>query len=228
MKNLIIIISVVFCLQSCQQKSETESNENSDSISQKDDSIKSDKQITKLIKEASVNRDSINQFLDKPFDLYGFKKIKGANSTGGRNEEYYLKPDREGMYYRYFLFSGLQGYLGSNKDRIVRKEDGLEITVYKELGKYRHEYIDLTEELIEVRAKFNDLDLPELAFVGLDSNTIVNKLGQPDLVKSQCMVYQHNNKALILNVNNKRVEWLKYVNMKKGIDISHENELFNE
>ncbi len=229
MKILIIILSVLFCLLSCQQKSEEKSNGHSIAVSQLYDSTKIDKPTDEVTKEISVNRDSINDFLDSPFDLYEFKKTKKmSNSGGGRNEEYYLKPNKEGMYYRYFLFSRLQGYLGTNKDRIIRKEDGLEITVYKELGKYQYKYIDPTEELIEVRAKFNDFDLPELAFVGLDSVTVVNKLGKPDLMKRNCMVYQHNNKALILNFDNKRVKWLKYVNMKKETDVAKNNSLFEE
>ena len=229
MKNLAVILSVLFCLQSCQQKSGTKSNNYSAEESQVYDSVETEKSIAKVIKTVLVNRDSINDFLDNPFDLYEFKKTKKmSNSGGGRNEEYYLKPDKEGMYYRYFLFSRLQGYLGTNKERIIRREDGLEINVYKELGKYRYEYIDPTEELIEVRAKFNDFDLPELAFVGLDSITVVNKLGNPNLMKSNCMIYQHNNKALILNLSNKKVKWLKYVVLKKEIDIDKNESLFEE
>lgn len=195
-----------------------------------DSSLKKDSETTeKLNQDVAVNRDSINDFLDKPFELYEFKKTKKmSNSGGGKNKDYYLKPDKEGMYYRYFLFSRLQGYLGTNKERIIRREDGLEINVYKEFGKYQYEYIDPTEELIEVRAKFNDFDLPELAFVGLDSVTVVNKLGKPDLMKRNCMVYQHNNKALVLNLSNKRVKWLKYVVLKKELDVDKNESLFEE
>jgi hypothetical protein len=219
----------MFCLLSCQNKSEEKLDGRSIAISQQYDITKTDKPTNKVIKEVSVNRDSINDFLDNPFDLYEFKKTKKmSNSGGGRNEEYYLKPDKEGMYYRYFLFSRLQGYLGSNKERIIRKEDGLEINVYKELGKYQYEYIDPTEELIEVRAKFNDFDLPELAFVGLDSIAVVNKLGKPDLMKSNCMLYRHNNKALVLNLSNKKIKWLKYVVLKNEIIIDKNESLFKE
>lgn len=229
MRNLIFILSLFLCLQSCQQKTKTEENQYNVDSSLKKGSVANEKLEVKINQNIPVNRDSINNFLDKPFDLYEFKKTKKmSNSGGGRNKEYYLKPDKEGMYYRYFLFSRLQGYLGTNKERIIRREDGLEINVYKELGKYQYEYIDPTEELIEVRAKFNDFDLPELAFVGLDSITIVNKLGNPDLIKSNCLIYQHNNKALILNLSNKRVKWLKYVVLKKGIDIEKNESLFEE
>jgi len=229
MRNLIFILSLFLCLQSCQQKTKTESNQNLIDSSQKKDSVTTEKLVVKLNQDVAANRDSINNFLDKPFDLYEFKKTKKmSNSGGGRNKDYYLKPDKEGMYYQYFLFSKLQGYSGTNKERIIRREDGLEINVYKELGKYQYEYIDPTEELIEVRAKFNDFDLPELAFVGIDSVAVVNKLGKPDLMKRNCMVYQHNNKALVLNLSNKRVKWLKYVVLKKELDIDKNESLFEE
>ena len=229
MKNLIFILSIFLCLQSCQQKTKTESNQNPVDNSLKKDSVKTDKLVVKINQNATVNRDSINDFLDNPFDLYQFKKIKKmSNSGGGRQEDYFLRPNKDGMYYRYFLFSRLQGYLGTNKERIIRKEDGLEITVYKELGKYQYEFIDPTEELIEVKAKFNDFDLPELALVGLDSISIIRKFGTPDLIKRNCIVYQHNNKALILHLSNKKVKWLKYVNTKKDFDIDNNETIFKE
>ncbi len=179
--------------------------------------------------DLSINRDSINEFLDNPFDLYQFKKIKRmSNSGGGSPEDYFFKPTKKGMYYRYFLFSRIQGYLGTNKDKIIRKEDGLEITVYKEFGKYQYEFIDPTEELIQVKAKFNDFDLPELALVGLDSVEIIGKFGAPDFIKKDCLVYQYNSKALILKLRNKMVKWLKYVVLKKEIDIDKNERLFEE
>ncbi|MGB0869636.1 MAG: hypothetical protein ACPGSD_08555 [Flavobacteriales bacterium] len=229
MKKLILILSVLFGLQSCQKKEESQTNQDYTETSIKKNLVETEKLVVKEKQDLSVNRDSINDFLDNPFDLYQFKKIKKmSNSGGGRQEDYFLKPNKDGMYYRYFLFSRRQGYLGTNRDRIIRKEDGLEITVYKELGKYQYEFIDPTEELIEVKANFNDFGLPELAFVGLDSVTMIKKLGNPDLTKNNCMMYKHNNKALILNLSYKRVKWLKYVVLKKGIDIENYESLFEE
>ena len=206
-----------------------ESNQNPIDNSLKMDSIKTEKLAVKINQDIPINRDSINNFLDNPFDLYQFKKIKKMSNSGGvRQEDYFLKPNKDGMYYRYFLFSRSQGYLGTNKERIIGKEDGLEITVYKELGKYQYKFIDPTEELIEVKAKFNDFDLPELALVGLDSISIIRKFGTPDLIKRSCIVYQHNNKALVLHLNNKKVKWLKYINTKKGLDIDNNETIFKE
>lgn len=193
------------------------------------DSLKTKKSVAKVGQDVTVHRDSVNEFLDNPFDFYQFKKIKRMSNSGdGRQKDYFLTPNKKGMYYRYFLFSRRQGFLGTNRDRILRKEDGLEITVYKELGKYRYEFIDPTEVLIEVKAKFNDFDLPELAFVGLDSISIIGKFGAPDLFKRNCLAYQHNNKALILKLNNKKVKWLKYVVLKKELDININEGLFEE
>jgi hypothetical protein len=120
------------------------------------------------------------------------------------------------------------GYIGSNKKMISYREDGLLIKTFQPNDEFKNQYLNPNEVLIEVMAKYNDFDLPELAFVGLDSITIVKRLGEPDLMKNNCMVYQHNNKVLILNLSNKKVKWLKYVNMKKEIEFSKNKSLFEE
>ena len=219
MKKIIFISIVFLCFQSCQHRSESKPSQSLKQAEKRPEIVEVQNLEDEVKLNVTINRDSINNFLNKPFDLINFKEAtKGANSTSGEQEEYYMKPNKEGMYYKYFLFSKLQGYIGTNKNRIILKEDGLEIIVYKELGKYQYEFNDPTEELIEIKAKFNNFDLPELAFVGLDSVSITKKLGKPDFYKKGCMVYQHNNNVLILKLAYKRVKWLKYTRMKKGLD----------
>jgi len=226
MVKLFYIIALLFFFQSCNRAPEkaskySQKNKKS-SIIKKSENVKH-----KHIQDKKSNRDTINKFLNKPFDLFKFKEKKRMSNSGiGRKESYYFKPNKEGMYYRYFLFSRLQGYIGTNKNKIIRKNNGLEITVYKELGKYRFKYSDPTEILIEVRARFNDFDLPELALVGLDSSFIIKEFGKPDYYKKECMIYQFKNRALILNINNKKVKWLKYLNLEEGIDIKKTDKLF--
>lgn len=221
LRSFFSILILFICFQSCQFQTEKESR------------ILSNETIntTKLEVEQNeillMDRDSTNAFLDNPFDLFQFKQTKKmSNSGGGKHEDYYLKPKKEGMYYRYFLFSNLQGYLGTNKNKIILKENGLAITVYKELGIYRYEYIDTTEQIIEVKAQFNDFDLPELALVVLDSLSIIKKFGKPDFIKINCLVYEHNNKVLVLKLDKKRVVWLKYISLKKGLDILKADNVF--
>lgn len=132
------------------------------------------------------------------------------------------------MYYGYFLFYGGKGYLGNRTDIFIRKESGFEITVYKELGQYQYDYLDPTEVLLEVRAKFNIEGLPELAFVGLSSNAIVKKFGKPDIFKNECFIYQYNNKALVMKIERGIVKWLKYVNLKDGLDLSFNQAIYRD
>jgi len=223
MKNVIFILLIV-SFQSCKSKTSNGVNQPSiNSATKEPESL-----TTEETPNNSVNRDSVNIFLERPFDYFKLKKIIGSpNSTGDKQKEYYKKPSSKGFYYQYFLFSDLRGYLGNNKARFFRKEDGIGITVYKKLGEYQYKFIDPTEELIELRMKYNILKLPELAFVGLDSLSILKRFGEPDLYRLNSMVYQHKNKALILNLKKNRVRWLKYVNLKEGLDLSKNTSIFN-
>jgi hypothetical protein len=85
------------------------------------------------------------------------------------------------------------------------------------LGKYRDEYFDPTETLIELVASYNDPDLPELAFVGLDTPTVKKKIGNEFFRKDNCFVYTKDNYALVLNITNNAVQCLKYATLKKKI-----------
>ena len=121
----------------------------------------------------------------------------------------------------------MKGYLGTNKKRISRIENGLEITVFKETGDNQYKYTDSTEELIQVKARFNDFDLPELAFVGIDSTTIIQKFGDADFYNENCLVYIYKNYILILKIEKEKVKWFKYLNAKEDINILDYNNIFN-
>src|ERR1019366_1585935 len=122
---------------------------------------------------------STDSFLIKPFDLYKFKKKEGESHSGGSEKmPYYFKPAYQGMYYAFFMFSDMKGYLGTRKDFAIRSENGLTITTYKPLGKYQDQYLDPTEKLIEVKAMLNNFNLPELAFVGLDTLAVKQRLAE--------------------------------------------------
>ncbi len=233
MNKFIYILTIFLCFQSCRQNTENKLRLASDKAIEKRDSTEINHKKVKNTEvknpdSFALNRDSVNEFLKQPFDLIKFKEKKRSSNSGvGKKKDYYLKPKKEGMYYQYFLFSRQTGYTGTNKDNIIRKADGLGITVYKELGQYRYDFIDPTEELIEVRAKFNDFDLPELAYIGLDSAIVIKKLGKVDFYQKNCLVYQFENNVLILNILNKKVNWLKYTKTKKGINITDIDDIFN-
>lgn len=160
-------------------------------------------------------RDSVNLFLENPFHLHAFKaKKKYSNSSALGKQPYHWVPNKEGIYYTYLVFGDGRGYWGTNKQKLVLHVDGLSIVVYKELGERQHMYDDPTEELLEVKARFNDADLPELAFVGLPSSAIKKRFGKEDFQHKNCWVYQHQNKILIFRMSDERVEWLKYVVLK--------------
>lgn len=122
----------------------------------------------------------------------------------------------KGIYYSFFLFEPLIGYVYSydgNKQIKVRQENGLEIVTYKPYGEYFESYFDPTETLIEVTARYNDYDLPELAFIGLDTLTIKNKLGTKFMRKGDCILYYKGNCVLTLHIERNAVNWLKYTRL---------------
>jgi hypothetical protein len=186
----------------------------SDTISV-EDTLQTKNERTEVLMEKISTRDT---FLLKPFDLYKFKRKVGQSNSGGAGKKTYrFKPEYKGLYYSFFLFSNLNGYMGSTKQDTLHQEDGLTITTYKPVGKYQNEYFDPTEELIEVEAKFNNFDLPELAFVGLNTTKIKEQLGNPSFEKNNCFVYTFRDRALILKIENGSVNWLRYVHLKSEL-----------
>jgi hypothetical protein len=207
MKVLFTII-VLFVFVGCEQNTVKSTTEKPPA------SLKLDLDTTKLNNHKKLsNRDS---FLLKPFDLHEFKRIKkGANSGVGRQKDYYFKPSYKGIYYHFFIF-GSGGNCYIEKDTLFR-ENGLNIITYKPLGKYQNEYLDPTEELIYLEAHCNDFNLPELAFIGLDTSEIKSKLGTFSFKKDNCAVYTYQNKALILGLSNSKIGWLKYIYMNQPL-----------
>ncbi len=160
------------------------------------------------------------RFLLNPFDLYRFKQKEGqSNSGSGGPKGYYFKPNDKGWYCSFFLFHNLKCYRGKNKNTTFENKQGLKITTYKPFGKYQEEYADPTEELIEVEAKANFIELPELAFVGLDTTEVVTQLGQKSFIQNNCLVYAYDDRALILGLEGSMVKWLKYVHLNTALTI---------
>jgi len=164
---------------------------------------------------------STDALLQNPFDLQRFKKTKGQSNSGGVDvQSYYYKPAENGVYFYFFLFRSPQTFMySSNGDKKypVRSGTGFQIVTYKPLGKYRDAYLDPTETLIEVVASYNDPDLPELAFVGLDTVIIKKKLGVNFIRKNNSFLYTKDNYALVLNIFEGKVKCLKYARLNTKV-----------
>jgi hypothetical protein len=162
-----------------------------------------------------------NTFLQKPVDLQQFKKAKGPSNSGIADiQQYYFKPAEKGVYFRFFIFRSPNTFIYSgteNKKQHVPYGTGFQIVTYKPPGKYRDAYLDPTEMLIEVTASYNDPDLPELAFVGLDTVTIKKKLGNHFIRKDNYFIYSADNNVLILNITEGVVKCLKYTRLNAKI-----------
>ncbi|TNE81472.1 MAG: hypothetical protein EP332_03525 [Bacteroidetes bacterium] len=109
------------------------------------------------------------------------------------------------------------GYIGTNKKNISLKEDGLVIKTFQVNNKYVDKFLNPTEELIELTAKHNDFDLPELAFIGLDSSQIIQRLGSASFFQEHALVYSYRNLALIFKLEMGKVLWLRYIKLAKPV-----------
>lgn len=166
----------------------------------------------------------IEKLLRSPFDLQKFKKAKGQSNSGGADvQPYYFKPAEKGVYFRFFLFRPTESfiYVGDKKHFIKPGFDDFTIITYKPLGKYRDDYFDPTETLIELTTKHNDENLPELAFVGLDTTSIKNKLGEKFTRRDSCFIYHQHKNAVVLKTSGKVVTRVRYSRL--NFDLTKKN-----
>jgi hypothetical protein len=161
----------------------------------------------------------VQRLLQNPFDLQKFKKLKGPSNSGlADTKTYFVKPDGKGRYFYFFLFRvpGAFVYGGDkNKRTAVPSGSGFRIVTFKPLGRYQDDYFDPTETMVEVVASYNDPDLPELAFVGLDTLSVKRDLGEPLIRKEDSFIYASHNCVLLLNLQGGKVKCLKYARMNK-------------
>ena len=177
-----------------------------------------------------INRIDIDSFLKKPFDVHKFKKKKnGSNSGSTKINEYHYQPTKYGINYGFFLFgpkspydtidgkiirSPITGYKyhGNKKFKTI-SEQGILIKTFQPTGKYMHKYNNPRETLIEVVARYNDYDLPELAFIGRSRQYRIAKFGEPHYTINNCDIYSSKNKVLLFN---RKERWLKYAVLKNN------------
>lgn len=162
---------------------------------------------------------SVERLLQNPFDLQKFKKAKGPSNSGlADTKTYFIKPDSKGRYFYFFLFRAPGAFVYSgekSKKTVVRSGSGFRMVTYKPLGKYQDDYFDPTETLVEVEASYNDPDLPELAFVGLDTLSVKLALGEHFIRQKDSFIYASNNSVLLLNIREGKVKCLKYARISQ-------------
>lgn len=157
---------------------------------------------------------STKKLLTQPFDIHSFKKKKGQSNSGGPgNTKNFLKPGK-GVYWRFFLFRPMGGYFGTDTSNRIHTERGVYIITFQPADDYQNKYFNPHETLIQITAFYNDFDLPQLAFVGLDTKTIENKLGASILQKNDCLIYFDGHNILTLHTIKGKVDWLKYTRLK--------------
>lgn len=171
---------------------------------------------SRSLNDTPINKTRIKEFLEKPFDLYEFKKKKGASNSGGAyRKKYFYEPPYQGVYYSFFMFGKNNCFIGRDT---LRMENSLLITTCRPKGKLQDQYLNPDEELLYLEASCNDFDLPQLAFIGLDTSAVKDSFGAFAFKKQNYVVYTHQNNALILGISGHKIIWLKYVRLKKELD----------
>lgn len=164
----------------------------------------------------------INNLLNNPFDLQKFKKKKGQSNSGGVNKKtYYYKPNEKGFMMRFMLFPPYGGYMGKDTSFLIKYPEAITIITFKPNGKHQDMFIDPNETLIEITLRLNDKDLPELAFVGMDTTSIKEKLGSDFFRKDNCFIYANKEAALTLKISGKNVQWIKYTRLNFEMNASN-------
>jgi hypothetical protein len=164
----------------------------------------------------------IQDLLNKPFDLQKFKKKKGQSNSGGAPKKtYYYKPNENGFMMRFMLFPPYGGYIGKDTSYLIKYPEAITIITFKPNGKHQDMFIDPNETLIEIILRLNDKDLPELAFVGMDTTSIKEKLGADFFRKDNCFIYANKKAALTLKISGKNVQWIKYTRLNFEMNASN-------
>lgn len=164
----------------------------------------------------------INNLLNNPFDLQKFKKKKGQSNSGGAPKKaYYYKPNEKGFMIRFMLFPPYGGYIVKDTTYFIKHPEAITIITFKPNGKHQDMFLDPNETLIEITLRLNDKDLPQLAFVGMDTTSIKEKLGSDFFRKDNCFIYANKKAALTLKISGKNVQWVKYTRLNFEMNASN-------
>jgi hypothetical protein len=193
--RVLIILFIVFI--SCKKSTEKESEKIqivADSTGLKIETV-----------ENQIDNSKLTSFLENPINLIEFKATKGQSLSSVTNGlEYHFKPKiKDSIYYHYTTFPN---------DSLWTEISPIDIVVFK-YGKNKHTWKDKTEILIEFTVSGRDNDLKKANLVGLTKNELESEFGTEYKVFDNRIVYSNKNKALIIELNNSKVKWFKYIKL---------------
>ncbi|WP_040281004.1 hypothetical protein [Psychroserpens damuponensis] len=164
-------------------------------------------------KETFYKHLRLTKFLENPIDLQEFKLKKGQSLSSVTNGlDYHFQPDiKDALFYRYGAFP-----FQNSKDKIAP----IDIIVFKH-GINKHNWNDTTELLIEFTVSGKDDDLKSANLVGLTTTELELQFGSDYQLSDNKMVYTMGNKALIIELQNSKVTWFKYIKLNTE-DITNE------
>lgn len=176
--------------------------------------------LPEIKKDLLADANVPSTFLEKPFDLYAFRKKCGANSGIYSKKAYFCDPDRKGHYWYFFLFEPMYS------------EKWMTMITYKTPGPHYNDYQDPSEELIELNMLHNTPALPELSYINATKETVEKKFGKDHFMRDDKMIYAKNNKALIFYLAGDGVTAIRYLNMSytitKTSELPKEMDLFGK
>ncbi len=164
-------------------------------------------------------KNNIPSFLECPFDIHKFKKkTNAANSNAFSKSAYHYRNNPKGIYYAfYWPERGAYSFRGDSIEYLPHGWN-MGITTFQPPGKHENLFINPREILVEYCASKNDIDLPELAFIGQSKNDIINKLGSPNREENSILIYSSKNNVLFLQHENERISAVKYVKLNFQFD----------
>ncbi len=166
-----------------------------------------------LIEKLTSNNRALVELFNKPLDLVDYKKKKrGSNSSPWTKRAYYYQPDSIGTYFNYFYFQQLMPRY-STEDLF----EGLVVKTYiygREIGNYEN----VSEELIGIKSKLEDLDLGSLNIVGLAQDDLLDRFNISP--SENYIVKEHNGDLLIIHFENGKVNWFNY--LRSNLDLSND------
>ncbi len=134
----------------------------------------------------------------------------------GEKLDFLYEPDTTGFFYAYCMHNGALPRQKRN-ELLPMGERMISFSVFK-YGNEIGTYSDRNELLVGVNAIHNFPELRTLNFVGLDTATIVQTLGENYIQMHHAIVYKTEEKLLILNVAEGTVKWFKFYWIKPELN----------
>lgn len=170
----------------------------------KSEPVQSNIEIIESKTEPTIN-EKLKRFLENPIDLKDYKSIKKQSLSSATNGlDYYFKPEiNDSIYYHYTTFPN---------DSLWSEIAPIDIIVFK-YGNKKHLWNDDAEILIEFTVFGNDHDLKKANLVGTTKAKLESNFGVEYKNFDNLIVYSDKNKALIIELENSKVKWFRYIKL---------------